>query len=72
MELQALEDLVADLARGMKSKPRKIEVFGGDGGNRSTIVHIIIGREQIHRVDRRRDTSLKRPAKGAPELYSRR
>lgn len=70
MEFQTLDDFVADLARGMKSQPRKIEVFGEDGGDRGAVVLIIIGREQIHRVDRGRYASFERPPKGAPEFFT--
>lgn len=71
MELQALDDLVGRLALGMKGEPRKIEVFRRDRRDRGAVVDIIIGREQRHRVDRGNHAALKRPSKGAFELFAR-
>jgi hypothetical protein len=69
MKLEAFDDLVGRLALGMKREPRKIEIFRWDGGDRGAVVRIVVGREQVHRIDRGNDASLERPAKNAPKLF---
>jgi hypothetical protein len=68
MKAQPVEDLVHRLPLGAERDPDEIEILCRDTGDRGAVRLVMIGREQLLRVDGRRDAAAHRALVGPAKL----